>query len=281
MKKAMTMALLTVCMMIGLAGCGHTHEWEPATCETPQTCKTCGETEGSALGHEWVEATCQEAKHCVRCGAVQGEKAEHTWNEATCTEPKICTACGETEGEPLGHSVKEWTIEKEATCSEEGKRVGICERCSKECEEAIEKIPHTPGDWQVVTDYVFKSDGTVQAGKEATVCTVCGEETETREYTVELTLSQKNAVICAYKEIPFWHCGQSFLINRILVDFNDFPCEDAKIAVEHLDIDWDEQAILYAEQNSEGASRAGLTKDMKRYGFSSEQIEKALSEIGY
>lgn len=50
---------LTVCLM--LTGC-HNHEWQEATCTTPKTCLTGGETEGEALGHTWAEATCTEPK---------------------------------------------------------------------------------------------------------------------------------------------------------------------------------------------------------------------------
>ena len=31
----------------------HQHDWKPATCTEPKTCKTCGATEGKALGHKW------------------------------------------------------------------------------------------------------------------------------------------------------------------------------------------------------------------------------------
>lgn len=302
------LALVTVfTLCILLVGCGHSHEWSDATCDTPKTCISCGETEGEALGHdwceatcqeskhcsrcnategeplphEWVEATCQEAKHCMTCGHTQGGLAKHIWEDATCTTAKTCTVCKKTDGEPLGHSVAEWTTTTEASCSAEGLRVGICETCHKECGKIIEKLPHTPGDWQIKEDYIFYPDGSVAPGTEEIVCTVCNEEIDTREYTVELTLSQKNAVIRAYDEIEFWHCGSYFLIHTILVDFDDFPLEDARLAVEHMDVDWDEQAILYAQQNSSGESKAGLQEMMRYYGFSTEQIAKALEEIGY
>ena len=59
-------------------------------------------------------------------------------------------------------------------------------------------------------------------GRVTVVCTVCEAEIKSREYTTELTLSQKNAVICAYDEISFWHCGPNFLIHDVLVDFMIF-----------------------------------------------------------
>jgi len=304
---AIGVAAAVIVAVIVIVTCVCFHEWKDATCEEPVTCEKCGKTqgeplghkwieatcteakhcsvcektEGQPLGHEWIEATCTEPKHCMVCGEEQGSTIEHSWKDATCEDAKVCSACGKIDGEPLGHSVKEWTTTKETSCSSEGERSGICDRCKKECVESIEKLPHNEGEWTVIKDFVFRSDGTVTPGMEATVCTVCGEQISTREYTVELTLSQKNAVIAAYDEINFWHCGPSFLANDILADFNDFPIEDAKFAVAHMSIDWDEQAVLYAQENSSGASKAGLTNEMQYYGFSSAQIENALKEVGY
>lgn len=133
----------------------------------------------------------------------------------------------------------------------------------------------------MVVDYIFNPDGTVQAGREATVCTICGEETETREYTVELTLSQKNAVICAYDTLSYFHCGASYMVNTVLVEWNSFPVADAKLAVAHMDVDWDEQAVLFARENCDGASKAGLAQEMRWNGFNNDQIEYAMAEIGY
>ena len=281
MRKTLIIVLAVLILSIVLVGCGHTHEWEPATCESPMVCKTCGETEGIALTHEWIESTCTEAKHCIHCGAIQGETIPHSWNEATCTEAKICNNCKMTEGEALGHTIHEWAIVKEASCSEEGERVGTCDRCAKECKESIEKLPHTEGEWEIKEDYIFNPDGTVKSGVEVIACTVCTEEIETREYSVELTLSQKNAVICAYDNISFWHCGPSFLIDFCLVDMEEYPPADAKFAVAHMDVDWDEQAVLYAKENCDGASKSGLASEMRHYGFDNDQIDKALKEIGY
>ena len=50
----------------------HTHEWEEATCTLPRTCRTCGATEGYALGHDWLEATYDSPQTCSRCAAKKG-----------------------------------------------------------------------------------------------------------------------------------------------------------------------------------------------------------------
>lgn len=231
------------------------HNWKDATCLTPITCEKCGETQGEPLGHEWVEANCTEAKHCVKCNI--------------------------SEGEALGHTIKEMKTTKESSCSEEGERKGFCDRCQKDCIEKIDKLPHTKSDWKIKKDYVFNPDGSIETGIEIIECKVCKEELETREYTIELTLSQKNAIICAYDEISFWKCAPSYLIYEILVDSNQFSVSDAKLAVSHMDVDWDEQAVMYAKENCSGISKAQLDTQMRHYGFNNEQIEMALKKVGY
>lgn len=45
----------------------HNHEWEKATCTAPETCKTCGETNGLAKGHDWDVATDTNTMTCKVC----------------------------------------------------------------------------------------------------------------------------------------------------------------------------------------------------------------------
>lgn len=86
------------------------HEWQDATCTSPNTCLKCGETEGEPLGHAWKAATCTEPETCVRCGETRGIAKGHEWKDATCTEPKTCKVCGETEGDTLGHKEGDWEV---------------------------------------------------------------------------------------------------------------------------------------------------------------------------
>ncbi len=112
MKKLLALLLGTV-IALSLTGCGHTHEWKDATCETPKTCTSCEETEGEALGHNWAEATCESPKTCTVCAATEGSPLEHSWEDATCAAPKTCTLCGETDGEALLHNAREMEIDDE------------------------------------------------------------------------------------------------------------------------------------------------------------------------
>ena len=73
---------------------------------------------------------------------------------------------------------------------------------------------------------------------------------------------------------------RDYLINDVLVGFDYFSIEDATFAVDHMDVNFDEQAVLYVKQNSSGQSRGGITEMMRYYGYTEEQINNALEETG-
>lgn len=79
----------------------HIHSWQEATCEKPQTCTTCKEKQGDALGHSWEAATCTMPQVCKVCGKTVGEALNHQWIDATYDAPKTCENCGATEGTAL------------------------------------------------------------------------------------------------------------------------------------------------------------------------------------
>ena len=78
----------------------HQHDWKPATCTEPKTCKTCGATEGKALGHKWdagevtkkatEKATGVKTYTCTVCKATKTE-----------TIPKLKPSTPKTSGTPL------------------------------------------------------------------------------------------------------------------------------------------------------------------------------------
>ena len=119
----------------------------------------------------------------------------HSWQDATCESPMTCEKCGKTRGEPLGHAVKKWTVTKETSCSAEGERAGYCERCKKDCTEAIEKLPHTESDWTVEKDYVINSDASVTPGTEAIVCTVCNEQIKPANIRLSLPTARRTRLL--------------------------------------------------------------------------------------
>ena len=87
-------------------------------------------------------------------------------------------------------------------------------------------------------------------------------------------------MIRAYEEENFWHVSRNYLINDVLVGFDYFSVEDATFAVDHMDVDFGEQAVLYVKQNSSGQSRGEIIEMMRYYGYTEEQINNALEEAG-
>lgn len=231
--------------------------------------------------HRWNDATCIKPRTCSICGKMEGEALGHKWSDATCIEPQTCSVCKETKGEALRHDPGTWTVIKESTCTIVGEKEATCKRCEKSLVEEIPMIEHTPGEWTVTKDYKVNRDGTVTPGTQAVLCSVCNTELKTKEYTIELTNDQKNAVIRAYEEENFWHVSRDYLINDVLVGYDYFNVEDATFAVDHMDVDYDEQAVLYVEQNSSGQSKGEITEMMRYYGYTNEQINNALKQAGF
>ena len=102
--------LAAAMLTLTLGGCGHTHQWQEATCTAPKTCAECGETEGEPLAHQWQEATCSAPKTCAVCGATEGTALEHQMGEATSPSPAVCTVCGAEVGEPLPAAMAGFTL---------------------------------------------------------------------------------------------------------------------------------------------------------------------------
>ena len=91
MKKVAMCMVLIVLLSVMITGCGHTHEWVEANCETPKTCSSCGETEGEALGHtqgDWeivTEASYSEPGLKQVCCSVCGTKLdEESFEKSVC-----------------------------------------------------------------------------------------------------------------------------------------------------------------------------------------------------
>lgn len=231
--------------------------------------------------HRWNDATCTKPRTCSICRKTEGEAMGHKWGDATCTKPQMCTVCNETKGKELGHDPDTWSTIKEATCTAVGENESTCKRCGKSLVEEIPLVDHTPGEWTITKGYKVNRDGTVTPGTQAVLCLVCSTELETKEYTIELTIGQKNAVIRAYEEENFWHVSRGYLINNVLVGLDYFSVEDATFAVDHMDVDFDEQAVLYIKQNSSGQSKGGITEMMRYYGYTEEQINNALEQAGF
>ena len=85
-KMKIISALLALAMLLTmLAGCACEHDWTPADCLNPLTCKLCGETAGDKLQtHQWKDATTEAPKTCAVCGLTEGDRIR--------TDPRFRTA---------------------------------------------------------------------------------------------------------------------------------------------------------------------------------------------
>ena len=169
------------------------HDWQPATCTAPKTCKVCGMKEGEQAGHQWdggqaiYPVTCRlpgvTVFTCTACGATKdrvdpADPSRHTWDSgkviypATCVRLGLihytCTGCGREKDEtippdPENHVDTELRGAKEATCAEAGYSGDIyCKACGRKVSDG-HTIPATGlHDWQAATCTAPKT------------CRVCG-----------------------------------------------------------------------------------------------------------
>lgn len=106
------------------------------------------------------------------------------------------------------------------------------------------------------------------------------EERPAAQAEPELTRSQENAVRSAESYLSFTAFSQSGLVEQL--EFEDFSTADAEFAVNHLDVDWNEQAAQSAENYLEfsGFSRQGLIDQLIFEGFTQSQATFGVDATG-
>lgn len=97
----------------------------------------------------------------------------------------------------------------------------------------------------------------------------------------EITQGKKNALRKAEEYLDLKAFSQYKLIEQL--EYNGFSVEEAEYAVNHCDVDWDEQAAKKAAEylNMQAFSRERLREQLKYEGFTTTQIEYALKQNGY
>ena len=95
------------------------------------------------------------------------------------------------------------------------------------------------------------------------------------------TLSQKNAVGKAILYIETMPFSKSGLVEQL--EFEGFETEDATYAVNKIDVDWMEQAVLKGKAYLDimSFSRTGLIEQLEFEGFSNEEATYAVDQIGF
>ena len=134
------------------------HDWAPATCTKPKTCKRdgCGATDGDPLGHnysnEWSSDASGHWHDCQNQGCNEHDAViDHTKDrdEATEEEPVKCTECGYVIAPALGHICANHLTPveaKEATCTENGNTAYYECSCGKFYEDATASVEITDRD---------------------------------------------------------------------------------------------------------------------------------------
>lgn len=107
------------------------------------------------------------------------------------------------------------------------------------------------------------------------------EEPASEDAAQDLTVGQQNAVRSAENYLRFMSFSRQGLIEQL--EFEDYSTEDATFAVDHLDVDWNEQAVKSAENYLEymSFSRQGLIDQLIFEGFTPEQAEHGAVAAGY
>jgi len=96
----------------------------------------------------------------------------------------------------------------------------------------------------------------------------------------KLTLSKENAIAKAKAYINYAAFSRKGLIDQL--KFDKFSDEDATYAVDHIEVDWNEQALRKAKAYMDytSFSRSGLIEQLEFDGFTSEQAAYAANKIG-
>ncbi len=148
----------------------YAHTWDDATCDTPNTCSVCGETEGDALGHDLIDdaavpATCtangkEAGKHCSCCDYTEGGDVIPATGHKDDGSDYKCDVCGEN----LCTNHEEEEIPAvDATCTATGLTAGSkCSKCG-EILTAQTEVPALGHNWE---------DATCTVAKKCSVCQV-------------------------------------------------------------------------------------------------------------
>ncbi len=140
------------------------HDFAPATCYLPMTCRVCSVTEGDALDHDWGEWISNgDDTHTRICAndPSHPETEDCTGGAATCEGKATCEVCNAEYGNVLGHSYGEWVSNDDGThtktcvndaahtitdncvavptCTEDG----VC----ADCGYTVDKLNHDWNEW--------------------------------------------------------------------------------------------------------------------------------------
>ena len=232
------------------------HDFSPATCTSPATCRRCGATTGTQAEHNWDSGTvishisCMSdeivRKKCTNPGCTAyrdtvtrkhtPEKHDHDYTSyhfvrtvpATCKSRGYdlyhCDACGENFEENYtdysSHSWGDWIVDEVMTCGYDGAQHRECRVCKTTETERIPAPGHNMGSWQVTQSVNCKQDGI-----ETRSCrnSNCGYK-ETRVYATKTNDHSwgawvvEEAATCAYEGAEHRSCAVCGRMEQAKID---------------------------------------------------------------
>ena len=139
------------------------HDFAPATCTTPKTCRLCQQTEGTPLYHRYnvFDYDATGHWHECACGAMDEEIFEHEFSLCYDTQSHWSKCrCGFVK-DVASHKLDAGTVTKKATCTATGTKVYKCKDCGATLKtETLSKISH---------NYTASTCG------KTTKCSMCGK----------------------------------------------------------------------------------------------------------
>jgi len=95
------------------------------------------------------------------------------------------------------------------------------------------------------------------------------------------TLGEKNAVDKAITYLDIMSFSKNGLIKQL--EYEGFTKSEAKYGVDHIEVDWNEQAVLKAENYLElmSFSKSGLINQLEYEGFTTAEAKYGAQSVGY
>lgn len=95
------------------------------------------------------------------------------------------------------------------------------------------------------------------------------------------TMGEKNAVKKAINYLDYMAFSKTGLIKQL--EYEGFTETEAEYGVNHIEVDWNEQAALKAESYLDfmSFSKSGLIHQLEYDGFTRQQAEYGVEAVGY
>lgn len=163
----------------------------------------------------------------------------------------------------------------EAEAAEEKERVATLEDELAAAEASLAELEEAAAESQVEDEIVADTVAAVEEDDDVEVRDAAGDQR-----SGSMTVAQENAVRSASNYLDFTAFSRSGLIGQL--EFEGYSTEDATVAVDSLDVDYDQQAAKAAKNYLDftGFSRQGLIDQLVFEGYTQEQATYGVDQTG-